>query len=196
MLWVCGLIVATSQCADAAEIAKDGRSIQYVIQPGDSLSRLAKKHGVTVDLLQRANALSSDKLVVGKSLIIPQSKLSVLVDISDNKLYLNEDGKLLKTYIVSTGANNSTPVGVFKVTDKLEDPTWYNEGAVIPPGAKENQLGTRWMGITAKGFGIHGTTEPEKLGQSVSAGCVRMKNEDVEDLYRLIPSGTEITIQD
>ncbi len=195
ILWVCGLIVAPSLCADAAEIAKEGRSIQYVIQPGDSLSRLAKKHGVTVDLLQRVNALSSDKLVVGKSLVIPQSKLTVLVDISDNKLYLNEDGKLLKTYIVSTGANNSTPVGVFKVTDKLENPTWYTTGAVIPPGSKDNQLGTRWMGITAKGFGIHGTTEPEKLGQPVSQGCVRMKNEDVEDLYRLIPSGTEITIQ-
>jgi lipoprotein-anchoring transpeptidase ErfK/SrfK len=193
---VCGSILASSLCAGAAEIAKDGQSIHYVIRPGDSLSGLAKKHGVTVGFIKQVNSLSSDKLMVGKSLIIPQSKLSVLVDKSDNKLYLNEDGKLLKTYIVSTGADNSTPVGVFKVTDKLEDPTWYKTGAVIPPGSKENQLGTRWMGITAKGYGIHGTTEPEKLGQSVSAGCVRMKNEEVEELFSLIPSGTEITIQD
>ncbi len=190
------MVLASSLCADAAEIVKEGRSIQYIIQPGDSLSGLAKKHGVTVGFIKQANALSSDKLMVGKSLIIPQSKLSVLVDRSDNKLYLNEDGKLLKTYTVSTGANNSTPVGVFKVTDKLENPTWYKTGAVIPPGSKDNQLGTRWMGITAKGYGIHGTTEPEKLGQSVSAGCVRMKNEEVEELFSLIPSGTEITIQD
>lgn len=188
--------MASSLCADAAEIAKEGQSIHYIIRPGDSLSGLAKKYGVTVGWIKQANALSGDKLMIGKSLIIPQSRLSVLVDKSDNKLYLSEDGKLLKTYIVSTGANNSTPVGVFKATDKLEDPTWYKTGAVIPPGNKDNQLGTRWIGITAKGYGIHGTTEPEKLGQSVSAGCVRMKNEDVEDLYSLIPSGTEITIQD
>ncbi len=196
ILSACGLILVSSLRADAAEIAKEGQAIHYVIQPGDSLSGLAKKHGVTVGLIKRANALTSDKLLVGRSLIIPQSTLSVLIDKSDNKLYLNQDGKLLKTYIVSTGANNSTPVGVFKVTDKLENPTWYKTGAVIPSGSKENQLGTRWMGITAKGYGIHGTTEPEKLGQSVSAGCVRMKNEEVEDLYSLIPSGTEITIQD
>ncbi len=193
---MCGSILASSLCAGAAEVAKDGQSIHYVIRPGDSLSGLAKKHGVTVGSIKLANALSGDKLMVGKSLVIPQSRLSVLVDKSDNKLYLNENGKVLKTYIVSTGANNSTPVGVFKVTDKLEDPTWYKTGAVIPPGSKENQLGTRWMGITAKGYGIHGTTEPEKLGQSVSAGCVRMKNEEVEELFSLIPSGTEITIQD
>ncbi len=190
------MVLALSLRADAAEIAKEGRSIHYTIQPGDSLSRLAQKHGVTVGLIKQANALSGDNLMAGKSLIIPQSKFSVLVDISDNKLYLNEDDKPFKTYIVSTGVDNSTPVGVFKATDKLENPTWYKMGAVIPPGSKDNQLGTRWIGITAKGYGIHGTTEPEKLGQSVSAGCVRMKNEDVEDLYRLIPSGTEITIQD
>ncbi len=196
ILWMCLFVLSSSIPAAAIEAAKDGQSIQYTIQSGDSLSALAKKHGVTVGHIKKANSLSSDKLMVGKSLSIPQSKLSVLIDKSDNKLYLNEDGKLLKTYLVSTGVNNSTPVGVFKATDKLENPTWYKTGAVIPAGSKENQLGTRWIGITAKGYGIHGTTEPEKLGQSVSAGCIRMKNEEVEDLYSLIPSGTEITIQD
>ena len=52
------------------------------------------------------------------------------------------------------------------------------------------------MGLTAKGYGIHGTAEPEKLGQQVTAGCVRMKNEEVEELYGILPPGTEVTIVD
>ena len=57
-------------------------------------------------------------------------------------------------------------------------------------------LGTRWMGFDITGYGIHGTTEPDKIGQQVTAGCVRMRNEEVEELYTLIPVGTEVTIQD
>lgn len=125
----------------------------------------------------------------------PIHKPSLLIDKSDNTLTLKSGGKPLKTYRVSTGKNNSTPVGVFKITDKLEHPTWYKPGGgIIPPKSPKNELGTRWMGITKKGFGIHGTLEPEKLGQSVSAGCVRMKNEEVEELFNLVPPGTQVTI--
>ena len=122
--------------------------------------------------------------------------LNLFVDKSENILILKKDGEILKKYRVSTGLNNSTPVGIFKITHKLENPTWYWHGEVIPPTSPKNQLGTRWLGITAKGYGIHGTTEPEKLGQQVSAGCIRMKNEEVEELFRLVPSGTSVTIVD
>ena len=102
----------------------------------------------------------------------------------------------MKTYVVSTGTNNSTPVGVFKVTDKLINPTWYKSGAVVPHGSPANVLGTRWIGLTQKGYGIHGTTEPDKLGQQVTAGCVRMRNEEVEELFGFVVPGTEVTIVD
>ena len=174
----------------------DAHSVVYEIKPGDNLTRIAKKHQVTVGLIQKVNALAGDRLVPGKKLKIPTYKLNILVDKSDNTLLLKGDEEILKSYIVSTGTNNSTPVGAFKITDKLENPTWYKSGAVLPPGDKDNQLGTRWMGITAKGYGIHGTLEPEKLGQQVTAGCIRMKNEEVEELYSLVPPGTEVTIQD
>ncbi len=172
------------------------QATNYQVRSGDSLALIAKKHGVTVDLLKKVNSLPNDNLMAGKTLKIPTLKLSILVDKSENRLFLLGDSDVLKTYAVSTGLNGSTPVGVFEITNKLVDPTWYHAGAVIPSGDKENQLGTRWMGITAKGYGIHGTTEPEKLGQAVSAGCVRMKNEDVEELYSLIPSRTKVTIQE
>ena len=121
---------------------------------------------------------------------------TILVDKSDNTLMLKENNTVLKTYVVSTGTHNSTPVGTFKVTKKLENPTWYKPGGgVVGPLDKNNELGTRWIGLSMKGYGIHGTVEPEKLGQQVSAGCVRMKNKDVEELYALVKPGTEVIIR-
>ena len=171
-------------------------SVSYSVRSGDNLTTIAKKHGVTVDTIQQANGLSGDRLDVGQQLKIPAYKLSVWVDKSDNTLVLKADEQVLKSYVVSTGANNSTPVGTFKITDKLENPTWYKAGAVKKPGDPDNQLGTRWMGFDLKGYGIHGTIEPQSLGQQITAGCVRMKNEEVEELYRLVPSGTAVTISD
>ncbi len=174
----------------------DAHSIVYQIKRGDNLTAIAKAHQVTADLIKKVNGLLNDKLIPGKKLKISTYKMSLWIDKSDNTLTLKGDGEALKIYVVSTGTNNSTPVGTFKITDKLIDPTWYKAGAVAPPGSPQNVLGTRWMGITAKGYGIHGTVEPEKLGQQVTAGCVRMKNEEVEELYAIVPPGTEVTIQD
>ena len=185
-LWVAASAVS------AAELP----SVSYSVRSGDNLTTIAKKHGVTVDTIQQANGLSGDRLDVGQQLKIPAYKLSVWVDKSDNTLVLKADEQVLKSYVVSTGANNSTPVGTFKITDKLENPTWYKAGAVKKPGDPDNQLGTRWMGFDLKGYGIHGTIEPQSLGQQITAGCVRMKNEEVEELYRLVPSGTAVTISD
>ena len=78
----------------------------------------------------------------------------------------------------------------------MVNPTWYKAGTAVPYGSPKNILGTRWMGITKPSYGIHGTTEPEKIGQQVTAGCVRMKNEEVEELYNFLPVGTEVTIVD
>ena len=174
----------------------DEHSVVYEIKSGDNLANIAKKHGVTVDLIKKVNGLEKDTIYPGKKLKIPTYKISLIVDKSQNVLILKGDEEVLKTYVVSTGLNNSTPVGVFKVTDKLLNPTWYKTGAVVPPDSPENVLGTRWMGINEKGYGIHGTTEPDKLGQQVTAGCVRMRNDEVEELYSLVPSGTEVTIVD
>ncbi len=173
----------------------DAHSVVYEVQPGDNLTKISKKHHVTVDLLKRVNGIS-DALKPGMKLKVPTAKLSLVVDKSQNTLILKADEEVLKTYVCATGTNNSTPVGVFKITDKLVDPTWYKAGAVVPPGSADNVLGTRWMGITQKGYGIHGTTEPDKLGQQVTAGCVRMRNDEVEELYALVPPGTEVTIVD
>lgn len=176
--------------------APDAHSLFYEIRPGDNLTKIAKRHGVTPDMVQKVNALKGDRIKPGKKLKIPTYKFSVIVDKSLNTLVLKGDEEILKTYVVATGRDNSTPTGVFKITDKLVNPTWYKAGAVIESGKPENELGSRWLGISAKGYGIHGTIRPETLGEQITAGCVRMKNEEVEELYSTLVPGAEVTIVD
>ncbi|UCG35253.1 MAG: L,D-transpeptidase family protein [Candidatus Omnitrophota bacterium] len=176
--------------------AMDDCSVKYVVKSGDNLSRIAKKHNTTVGLIKRANGLDSDIIIPYQKLKITNCKFSVVVDKSQNILFLKRGDEVIKTYVVSTGKDNSTPVGTFKIVNKLINPTWYKTGAVIPPDSSENILGSRWMGFDLKGYGIHGTTEPKKLGKQITLGCVRMRNKEVEELYDIVPKGTEVTIVD
>lgn len=174
----------------------DSHSVIYDVRPGDNLTRIAKQHNATVGLIQKINNLSSDAIRVGQKLKVPTIRFSAVVDKSQNILMLKTGEEVLKVYAVATGKDNGTPVGVFKITDRLVDPTWYKAGAVVSPGSPENVLGTRWLGIDKPGYGIHGTVEPDKIGQQATEGCVRMRNEEVEELYDFLPSGTEVTIVD
>lgn len=171
-------------------------STLYTIQPGDSLYKIAKKHGTTIELLQKANGITGSKIYPGDTLKIFGGTFSIFVDKSENILELRLNEAVLKTYRVATGADNSSPVGTFVIKNKLVDPTWYNEGAVVPPDSPDNILGTRWLGFDLRGFGIHGTTIPESIGTQSTAGCVRMLNDEVEELYALVPVGTKVTIVD
>lgn len=168
----------------------------YEVKPGDTLGKIAASFGTTVDYLKKSNHLASNVIQPGKTLKVPKGKFSIVVDKSQNELLLTEDNKFVKTYRVATGKENSTPVGNFKIISKLVNPVWYAQGAVVPPNSPENVLGTRWMGIDKKGYGIHGTIDPNAIGQQVTAGCVRMTNADVEELFSIVPVGTDVTIVD
>ena len=172
------------------------KSTLYEIKPGDTLNKIAKEFKTTTDLIMKSNNLADGKIIPGRKIKVWNAPFTILVDKSQNTLILKSDEEVIKTYIVSTGLNNSTPVGTFKVVNKLLNPTWFKAGAVVPSGSPENVLGTRWMGFDLAGYGIHGTTEPQNLGKQVTQGCVRMANSDVEELYTIIPAGTEVTIVD
>lgn len=173
------------------------KSVLYEIKPGDTLTKIAKEFKTTLDLIRRSNNLSGDALSPGRKIKIWTSPFTMLVDKSQNILYLKSDEDIFKTYNVATGRNNCTPVGSFKIANKIVNPTWFKKGKIIPTGDPENILGTRWMGFdTAPSYGIHGTTEPQSIGKQATSGCVRMLNSDVEELYTIIPAGTEVTIVD
>lgn len=174
----------------------DENSAEYIVQPNDALAKIAKKFNTTVELIKRANNLASDIIRVGDKLKVDTSKFSVAIDKSQNVLFLKRGDEVIRTYIVSTGKDNLSPAGTFKIENKIVGPTWFKTGAVIAPDSPENILGSRWMGFDLKGYGIHGTTEPENLGKQVTLGCVRMGNEEVEELFDVIPVGTEVTVVD
>ena len=168
----------------------------YEVEPGDTLINIAKKFGTTVNLIKSANSLKSDNIKARSKLKISKAKYKILVDKSQNVLTLLSDSDIIKVYRVSTGENNSTPVGNFKIVNKIIDPVWYAEKAIVPAESPDNVLGSRWMGFNLPGYGIHGTTSPEKIGQQATKGCVRMLNAEVEELYKIVPAGTEVTIVD
>jgi len=171
-------------------------SISYTVKPGDSLYVLAQKNHTTVAFIKKINNIKSDNIYLGKKLKIHTAPFSIVVDKSENTLVLYSGDVPVRKYSVATGKKNCTPVGDFKITDKLVNPTWFKTGAILPPGSPENALGTRWMGLDKPSYGIHGTIEPKSIGTQASEGCIRMLNEEVEELFSVVPVGTKITIQD
>lgn len=125
----------------------------------------------------------------------------ILVRIGENKLYLYEDGKIVRSWTVATGLPEyMTPTGIFEVTELRYMPTWVNPApdtwgadmpAEIPPGPG-NPLGVRAINWSAPAIRFHGTSATYSLGYNASHGCVRLSNEDVIELYNMVKVGTPI----
>ena len=177
-------------------------AVMYRVRPGDTLSGIAKKYGVTYQLIKRINHKSRDIIVPNERLKILKGKVGILVDKSDFRLVLLLDGHYVKEYPVGIGREGSeTPTGTFEVATKLVNPTWYApDGGVYKFGHPKNVLGTRWIGFreteTHAGYGIHGTTEPNTIPGRASDGCIRMLNRDVEEVYDFVPPGTPVVIRE
>jgi len=172
----------------------EGWTQETTVKKGDSLEVISKRFKTTVDLIRKSNGLQSDLIHIGQKLRVFTGVISILVDKSLNTLTLQVNGEVVKVYAVGTGKEGSTPVGQFKIVNKIAEPPWHHEGKVYPYGDPENILGTRWMGFDFKGYGIHGTTQPDSVGSQSSAGCVRLRNEEVEELYKIVPVGTIVTV--
>jgi lipoprotein-anchoring transpeptidase ErfK/SrfK len=113
----------------------------------------------------------------------------VVVSIPDRKLALIENDRVVTVYPVAVGAPDSpSPVGTFTVITRVSNPTYYKPGKVVAPGAA-NPIGTRWIGLSEKGYGIHGTDNPKSIGFAKSHGCIRLKNADVERLFERLRTG-------
>ena len=116
----------------------------------------------------------------------------IVVDLSECRLYLYKDGKLVKTYSVAVGQPAyPTPTGDYYIVSMIMNPTWIPPDSPwarglepIPPGPG-NPVGTRWIGTSAPGVGIHGTPSDYSIGTHASHGCIRMHMWDVENLFAL-----------
>ena len=124
-----------------------------------------------------------------------ESDRVVLVSLVDRQLAVIEDGVVIATFPVAVGAAVSpSPTGEFKVVSRVQNPTYYHPGTVIPAG-KDNPIGTRWLGLSQKGYGIHGTNAPRSIGRAASHGCIRLRNRDMEKLFTLIRVGDTVQIR-
>jgi lipoprotein-anchoring transpeptidase ErfK/SrfK len=125
----------------------------------------------------------------------PEHRRRIVVSIPDRKLALIENGQVKKVYPVAVGAANSpSPSGTFEVKNRLVSPTYYHPGKVIPAGAN-NPLGTRWIGLSTKGYGIHGTNVESSIGKAASHGCIRMHRKDLEEFFADVQVGDEVEIR-
>ena len=116
----------------------------------------------------------------------PVVRRRILVSIPDRKLAVVEHRKVIRVFRVAVGAPVSpTPTGTFEIVNLVSEPTYFHSGTVIPPSA-DNPVGSRWIGLNQKGYGIHGTNEPKSIGNAASHGCIRLRNHDVEQLFEMV----------
>jgi lipoprotein-anchoring transpeptidase ErfK/SrfK len=154
-----------------------------------AVRRLQAKYGLEVDGIVGGNVLNA---LSGQ----------IVVDLGDLQLHLYRDGQLVKSYPVAAGQPEyPTPTGSYVVTSMQMDPTWLppnsdwaKDAKPIPPGV-DNPLGTRWIGTSAPGVGIHGTPDDSSIGSYASHGCIRMHIYDVEDLYARVVIGMPVIIR-
>jgi lipoprotein-anchoring transpeptidase ErfK/SrfK len=120
----------------------------------------------------------------------------IVVSIPDRKLALIENDQIVVVYPVAVGAEVSpSPVGTFSIVNRVSHPAYYKPGKVVGPGAS-NPIGTRWIGLSVKGFGIHGTDKPGSIGHAKSHGCIRLRNKDVEQLFERVRTGDVVELYD
>ena len=123
-------------------------------------------------------------------------KCWILINIPARSLRLYDNDKCIEMYPVGVGKiETKTPVGFYKVVEKIVNPTWTDPAdvSVVIPSGEDNPLGYRWIGIGGN-YGIHGTNKPSSVGHYVSNGCVRMVEADVEKVFDKVDVGTEVQI--
>lgn len=169
----------------------------YKVEAGDTLSKIGAKYNTTVDLIMKSNNLENTLIRPGNRLKIPTRTFSVIVNKTHNTLTLKADEQIFKVYRIATGKYGCTPLGNFTIVEKLINPDWYKAGrGVVPADNPENILGTRWLGLSEPQYGIHGGATEEDLGHQVTDGCVRMIDAEVEELFTVLPRGTQVAIVD
>lgn len=176
-------------------------SESYQIQPGDVLTEIAAKYNCPYRFIMQINNITDPRnLRAGERIKVltgPKGKMAmkIVVDKSDFTLTLYLNNYYLKQYNVGLGKFDKTPIGTFTITERVENPEWKG----LKHGDPKNILGDYWLTLASDkftGLGIHGTNKPDTIGRNASEGCIRMRNEDIRELFIVVPRGTEVTIRE
>lgn len=129
-----------------------------------------------------------------------EARTRLVLRLNDRRVYVYRGDEAVASYPVAIGrAGWETPKGSYAVMQMIKDPSWRHpwEGYVIPPGP-DNPLGNRWIGFWTDGknfIGFHGTPNESLIGQAVSHGCVRMRNQDIQALFAQVEIGTPVVVE-
>lgn len=173
---------------------------KYVIRTGDNLAKIANQYAITSDLIAAINGIpDKNRIREGQAIKVLRGPFHSVVNKSAFRMDIYLGDVLIRSYPVGLGLDDSTPTGEWRVKNKLENPTYYppRGGAIVSADDPQNPLGERWIGLEGvsgealaqERYGIHGTNEPESIGKSVSLGCVRLHNADVEQVYTYLVEG-------
>ncbi len=147
-------------------------------------------------MLAATMVLVAARAMAQQQAVSAEPERRVVVSIPDRKLALIEDGQVVRLYPVAVGKRvSASPAGEFTIVNRLTNPGYYHQGKVIAPAAANNPLGSRWMGLSLKGYGIHGTNEPWSIGKAASHGCIRMAKADLEELFERVRVGDVVEIR-
>ena len=155
-------------------------------KPADTQKRLghANQHVRELEALYRISQ-------VLPSAASERQKLAAVLDVLHSDLGMSRGAIAL----LSPNAQELVVEVAHNVPDSQRQAVRYKKGeGIVDSTSPEYELGSRWMGLSEPEYGIHGTNDASTIGKHITKGCVRMRNEDVEELYAIIPSGTEVTI--
>ncbi len=186
---------------------------EHLVRTGDYLGPIARGYKTEYQLLERINKIKATRIWAGMKLKVIKGPFHAIVDKSDYLMdvYL-EDDKANKVYVatypIGLGEQDSTPVGTWRVRpgSKVENPSWSDprDGKLYQPDDPDNPIGEYWIGLQGtsentqdkQGYGIHGTTEAESIGQQMSMGCIRMRADDlVWVYYMMVDKDSTVTIR-
>lgn len=159
----------------------------------NGLSKWAMVAGAALVMVGQAMGQTATVPAVADVTPVPV-KRTIVVSLEDRKLALVEDGQVKKVYTVAVGKPTTpSPVGTFTIARRVKNPVYQHDGKVVQPGPG-NPVGTRWMGLSVKGYGIHGTNEPKSIGKAASHGCIRMARKDLEEMYGMVQVGDTVEL--
>ncbi|PKO17102.1 hypothetical protein CVU37_09890 [candidate division BRC1 bacterium HGW-BRC1-1] len=170
----------------------------YTIKKGDALWNISRKYNVPVDMLEGINNIKASTLSIGQQIKIPRLNLSVVVDKAHRTLTLRNNNQFLKKYRVSINRTDTkVPAGDYAIRTKSGkgiDYTDTDTGVITKAGDPANPMGSRALELR-RGVMIHGGATPETMGQYAANGTIGMANQDIEEMYPLVNTGTQVTIK-
>ena len=189
--------------------AVDSRLFLRELRPWLSKERTGRKldqHRAVRDITAALAAVVRERVQLSQKTLRPKITRRnfgpvIVIRRHSNQLLLYDGMRYRRLFGVATGQSQyPTPLGRFRVVVKWKNPWWYPPNSPwalgqkpIPPGPN-NPLGTRWMGLSAPGVGIHGTPSDASIGYSVSHGCIRMHIPEAEWLFNHVEVGTTVFI--